>query len=189
LAECKAALQEITGVFLDPTYRYSIRAYRYDDRRTAGLKESEIHSLLEDPRFDQLCCVSRATDTYIVQRNVDKGTAVKFVRKYLGCSTRPAAAIGESIHDIPMLTAVEHAYAPASCSHAVGALGREKRCTVMTRRFQSGLLQAVEQHVGKRSLARAKEGLNSCSVVRRFLQAADRPFALQLVAALFWWNL
>jgi len=39
----------------------------------------------------------------VVQKNIDKGTAVRFVRKYLGCFTA-AAAIGESSHDIPMLT-------------------------------------------------------------------------------------
>jgi len=189
LAECKAALNRITGVFVDPSYHYSIRAYRYDGRRSAGLSDSEIQSVLEDPRFDQLSCLSREADTYIVQKKVNKGTAVNFVRKYLGCSTTPVAAIGESIHDIPMLTMAEHAYAPANCSPAVRALAKENKCAVMSRRFQSGLLQAVEHHVGKRSVARTKEALNPSSMMRTFLQVADRPLALQLVAALFWWNL
>jgi hydroxymethylpyrimidine pyrophosphatase-like HAD family hydrolase len=189
LAECKEALKGITGIFLDPAYHYSIRAYRYSGRRTAGLSDSEIEALLDDPRFDQLSCISRAADTYIVQRHINKGAAVKFVRNYLGCSTTPAAAIGESTRDIPMLTAVEHAYAPANCNSAVRALARDHRCRVMGRRFQSGLLEAVEHRVGKRSVARTKEGLNPRSMMRMFLRAADRPFALQLVAALCWWNL
>ena len=189
LAQCKEALEGITGIFLDPTYHYSIRAYRYNGRRTAGLSDIEIQALLDDPRFDQLSCITREADTYIMQKHIDKGAAVKFVRNYLGCSTTPAAAIGESNHDIPMLTASRAPVFTCQLQFAIRALARDNRCRVMDRRFQSGLLEAVEHRVGKRSVAQVKERLNPRSLMRTFLQAADRPFALQLVAALFWWNL
>ena len=189
LVECKDALKEIGDVFLDPAYEYSIRAYRYEGQRTAGLSEDEIQGLLKDSGFDQLRCISRAADTYVVQKKIDKGAAVRFVRKYLGCEGTPAAAIGESIDDVPMLTAVEHAYAPANCSTEVRALARESKCRIMRRRFQSGLLQAVQHRVGKKSIAINKDAFTARSMMRRFLQAADRPFALHVIAALFWWNL
>jgi len=153
------------------------------------LTESEIQVLLKDPRFDQLTCVSRAADTYIVQKDIDKGTAVKFLQQYLGCSAAVAAAIGDSTNDIPMLMAVEHAYAPANCSTEIRALARSKQCRIMRRRFQSGLLEAVEHRVGRRFSDRTKDGLHPRSIMRTFLQAADRPFALHVVVALFWWNL
>jgi hypothetical protein len=189
LAECKNAIKEIADVFVDPAYEYSIRAYRYNGRRTAGLTESEIQGLLKGSGFDQLTCISRAADTYVVQKKIDKGSAVRFVRNHLGCSSTPAAAIGESSDDVAMLTAVEHAYAPANCSTEVRALARETKCRMMRRRFQSGLLQAVQHRVGKKSISGNKDAVTARSMMRRFLQAADRPFALHLVAALFWWNL
>jgi 3-deoxy-D-manno-octulosonate 8-phosphate phosphatase KdsC-like HAD superfamily phosphatase len=175
-------------VYLDPAYRYSIRAYRYNGRRTASLTETEIRSLLKDARLDRLTSISRAADTYIVQQNVDKGAAVNSVRRYLGCSRAAAAAIGESTLDLAMLTAVEHAYAPANCSPALRALAKENKCKMMRRGFQSGLLEAVEHHIGKRAVTPDKDGLNPTSMMRMFLRAADRPFALQLAATLFWWN-
>jgi hydroxymethylpyrimidine pyrophosphatase-like HAD family hydrolase/hypoxanthine phosphoribosyltransferase len=189
LAECKERIKAIPGVFTDPSYEYSIRAYRYRGRATVGLDESEITTLLKDPRFDELICVCRAADTYIVQRKVNKGAAAKFLRQYLGCSATAATAIGDSIHDIPMLTAVEHAYAPANCSAEVRALAIENKCRIMKRRFQSGLLAAVEDRVGRRSIVRTTDAITPRSMMRTFLHAADRPFALHFVAALFWWNL
>jgi hydroxymethylpyrimidine pyrophosphatase-like HAD family hydrolase/orotate phosphoribosyltransferase len=189
LAECREALKGIGGVFLDPAYQYSIRAYRYNGRRTVSLTETEIQTLLKAAWFDRLTSISRAADTYVVQQNIDKGAAVNFVRRYLGCSSTPATAIGESTLDIPMLTAVEHAYAPANCSPALRTLAKEKKCKIMRRRFQSGLLEAVEHRVGKRPVVGVQESLNRRSMMRMFLRAADRPFALQLAATLFWWNL
>jgi hydroxymethylpyrimidine pyrophosphatase-like HAD family hydrolase len=188
LAECKDALKEIGDIFLDPAYEYSIRAYRYEGRQTAGLSENEIQHLLKDSGFDQLRCISREADTYVVQKKIDKGAAVKFVRKYLGCEDIPAAAIGESIDDIPMLIAVEQAYAPANACPEIRALARQNKCRIMRRPFQSGLLQAVQHCVGKKSIS-GEDAITARSMMRRFLQAADRPFALHLLAALFWWNL
>src|SRR5207247_8158232 len=116
-------------------------------------------ALLTDRCFNQLTCISRAADTYVVQQDIDKGAAVKFLRQHLGCSAAAATAIGDSTHDIPMLMAVEHAYAPANCSAEIRALAKENKCRIMGRRFQSGLLEAVEHRVGKRSSARAKDTL------------------------------
>src|SRR5205823_7993442 len=78
LAECRKAMRALPGIFLDPGYEYSIRAYRFQGRDTAGLPANEIRELLQNPEFSRLRHICRKSDTHIVQKGVDKGAGITF---------------------------------------------------------------------------------------------------------------
>src|SRR5207244_1778110 len=115
LAKCREAIRALPGVFLDPGYEYSIRAYRYQGRGTAGLPVNEIQELLKSPEFSRLTYICRQSDTHIVQERADKGVGVTFVKRYLK-NDAPIAAIGDTEQDIAMLKLSDYRYAPANCS-------------------------------------------------------------------------
>src|SRR5438034_3961342 len=146
LAQCRDALRAMPGVFVDPGYEYSIRAYRFKGRAHAGLSKEEIQTLLHNPAFSRLSCLPTGVDTYILQAGINKGAAVEFVKRYLK-HTKPVAAIGHSDLDVPMLEAAEHAYALANCSAAVRNLAKRGRCRIVKKPCQSGLLWAVQHRL------------------------------------------
>jgi hypothetical protein len=148
LARCREAIRAHADVCCDPSYRHSIRAYRYRNGGTAGLEPAELAELFASARCERLQTIQRSDDTVIVQEGRGKAAGVGAVRRYLGCLEEPAAAIGNSDHDVPALEAVERSYAPANCAPSVRALARRGRCRVMRERFQRGLLEAVRDLVG-----------------------------------------
>src|SRR5262245_2319576 len=148
LARCREAIRAHTDVCCDPSYRHSIRAYRYRDGKTVGLASSEVTEILAEARSEHLVPILRSDDTLIVQEGRSKDTGIGAVRRYLGCLDEPAAAIGTSDDDVAALSAVERGYAPANCAPSVRKLARRGRCRVMRERFQRGLLEAARDLVG-----------------------------------------
>jgi hydroxymethylpyrimidine pyrophosphatase-like HAD family hydrolase/orotate phosphoribosyltransferase len=196
LAACRDALKKFDGVFIDPGYEYSIRAYRYKARRTAGLEAAELNELLHRPEFSHLTYISRGADSHIVQKRTGKGPALRFVRRQVGKDGMPVTAIGDSQYDMGMLKAAEYAYAPANCSASVRDLAAQGQCTIVRRRFQKGLLAAVKHRLGQ---ADANPAMRISTVpprpdhfnrlVQDVLKAADRSILFQLIVILSWWNL
>jgi hydroxymethylpyrimidine pyrophosphatase-like HAD family hydrolase/adenine/guanine phosphoribosyltransferase-like PRPP-binding protein len=189
LAKCRDAIRTMPGVFLDPDYEYSIRAYRYNGRATVSLTPDEIKTLLDRPEFRELTSISRQADTYIVQKGTTKGAGLKFVRDYL-TTTAPIAAMGDSVHDISMLEAANYAYAPANCSPALKRLARKGVCRIMNQRCQAGLLAAVQHRLEQdgrlkpetRTASTQPAPLND--LMQTLLHAADRRLVLQLLAVI-----
>ena len=146
LTKCREVIGNLPGVFLDPGFEYSIRAYRYRGGNTVGLPIDEIRKVLGDHEFGQLTYLSRSNDTCIVQNGTGKGAGLTFVKRYLN-KTRPVAAIGDAEPDVSMLNLADYAYAPANCSAAVRQLAKAGHCRVLRQSCQAGFLAAVQHRL------------------------------------------
>jgi hydroxymethylpyrimidine pyrophosphatase-like HAD family hydrolase len=184
LAKCREAIRALPGVFIDPAYEYSIRAYRFEGRAHIGLSMEEIRVLLDNPEFNRLSSIPTGVDTYIVQDGTNKGAGVSFVKTYLN-NSKPIVAIGHSDQDMPMLVLADHAYAPANCSAAVRELAKRGRCRIGKKPSQSGLLQAIKHRLEHDGLGK-KDNLSSPALENRrgdlmsdILRAADRQTILR----------
>ena len=178
LAKCRDALHAMPGVFLDPGYEYSIRAYRFKGRTHVGLSKEEIQTLLRNPAFDRLSCLPTGVDTYIVQAGLNKGTAVEFVKRYLK-HTKPVTAIGHGDMDVPMLEAAERAYALANCSAAARNMTKQGRCRIVKRPRQSGLLWAIQHRLKTDGLLQQPgPAEHPDDLMSKILRAADRKIPL-----------
>jgi hydroxymethylpyrimidine pyrophosphatase-like HAD family hydrolase/adenine/guanine phosphoribosyltransferase-like PRPP-binding protein len=196
LRQCREAIRELEGVFVDPGYEYAIRAYRYRGRGTVGLNVEEVKTLLKRSEFRALTYIRRGWDSYIVQKHTSKGLALRFVRQELGKAAVPATAIGDSEYDVGMLKSVKFAYAPANCAPIVRELAKQGHCHIVKQRFQNGLLAAVRhslQRDGKpldRDAFTPRQMLAGINpLMRTVLKAADRRLVLQILAVLAWWSL
>lgn len=65
----------------------------------------------------------RTVDEYTAS-GTDKGSAARFLLKTLGISRADAAAFGDNLNDIPMLSAVDNSYAPYTAKRAVRQASR-----------------------------------------------------------------
>src|SRR5262249_48366156 len=111
LARCREAVKALPGVFVDPEYRYSVRAFHYHGPGTAGLPADEVDDLLARYCCDRLGVIARSACTDFVAKGVGKGSGVLSVKRYLGCAGEPVAAIGDSELDLEMLEIAEFGYA------------------------------------------------------------------------------
>ena len=192
LEKCRDAIRAFPGVFVDPGYRYSIRAYRYNGSSTAGLTEEEIRKVLQAPEFDRLSCISRKSGTHVVQKQTGRGPAVRFVKRYLGSNAR-LAAIGDSAEDIAMLEACDYAYATSGCSQVVRQFAKKGGCHVLKQYRQAALLEATHHRLRSDGFVLSKSSmpssrLHSGHLIQKLLEAADRRPS-QLLAGLISWTL
>ena len=74
LQRCRALLRNMPDVYVDPTYEYAVRAYRWKDGRPAGLPASETAALLKEACLDRLAVITMDVDCYFVQN----GTRQRF---------------------------------------------------------------------------------------------------------------
>lgn len=192
LAECRAAIEQLPGVFVDPEYRYSIRTYRYQGERTVPPPAAAVENVLTRYRFDRLSLIPSSVDATIVQAGTNKGRGLLAAKRYLGCEAEPVVAIGDSDRDLPMLEAAEVSYAPAGCSQRIRRLAREGKCRVMAQPMQKGLLAAVQEVLGARGTAaegprhgpaRSNDPADLIPVV---LRVAERRRLRQCLSALNW---
>jgi hydroxymethylpyrimidine pyrophosphatase-like HAD family hydrolase/orotate phosphoribosyltransferase len=186
LVRCREILRKRPGVFFDPAYRHAVRAYRYDGLQTAGLGAEEARELLAQGGLENLAVLSRQADTYFVQRGVDKGTALGFVRARLDVEHDPVAAIGDSDEDIPMLAGADYAYAPGNCSEALRREAKKNRWKVTGKPVQRGLLEAVEDMLPRRHDGdlRYDDVSAAHALVARLLDIAEKPRFTRLMTAL-----
>jgi hypothetical protein len=109
-------------------------------------------------------------------------------------------AIGDSPHDIGMLTGAEFAYAPANCSSLIRDLAKQGKCRIVNRRFQNGLLAAVQDRLRHEPTVRRKEPSSAAAIeterevlyeglMASLLRAADRGPLPQALSALMWWSI
>ncbi len=144
LNRCREALKSIPGVFIDPGYRYSVRAYRYNAQRTVGLNERESSQILNDHHLSGLKSISRADDTYFVGTETGKGNAIPRVKEMLPSVPDRTFAIGDSDEDLSMLKGVDQAFAPRNCSAGVQALAKAGESRIVKEVRQRGLLQFAQ---------------------------------------------
>ncbi|MBV8457597.1 MAG: HAD hydrolase family protein, partial [Acetobacteraceae bacterium] len=146
LERCRALLDNMPGVFVDPGYRWSLRVYRFDGELTVGLQAAELADAISD--FDRLSVIARDADSQIVGRGVDKGVGTAFVRNYLPICERPVVAIGDSEQDLAMFSQVDLAYVPANFAPAYAGALQGARYRKLRQPRQLGLLEAARNLTG-----------------------------------------
>jgi hydroxymethylpyrimidine pyrophosphatase-like HAD family hydrolase/orotate phosphoribosyltransferase len=174
LAWLRERLRGEDGVYLDQTYEVGIRAYRIENGHAVGLTEDFVRETLRD--FPQLTSVSSPVDTYFIPVEAGKGPATKRVMEELSVARRACAAIGDTEHDLEMLSAVAKAYAPANASRAMRREARHRGYSVMSAPFQRGLLQAAQELTGDtRGLpASDAEAAKPEHILKMLLSVCDR---------------
>jgi hydroxymethylpyrimidine pyrophosphatase-like HAD family hydrolase len=188
LARCRELLQRMPGVFIDAGYQWSIRCYRYDGTTTIGLREAELGRLLDESGFNRLKFKARDVDSYIVQSNLDKGSALDVIKQTLPGIATPVVAIGDSVHDLEMLRKADIAYLPANFPEAQRKQLRSSNYRAMRDPRQKGLLAAVRDLTGDYHSAippAVKSGVKDCSrLIDSLLMAAEQPRYRRLLGLL-----
>jgi hydroxymethylpyrimidine pyrophosphatase-like HAD family hydrolase len=139
LAEVRAALQVIPGVFLNDDYRYSLRAFSYHNGRTIPLPRLLVEDLLGSVKADRLHAHHTGLDTAILARETDKGKGLLSLLALAGLQEREVMAIGDSEPDLAMFRVASSCFAPAniSCAREATLLG----CHIAASAYQPGLLE------------------------------------------------
>jgi O-antigen/teichoic acid export membrane protein/hydroxymethylpyrimidine pyrophosphatase-like HAD family hydrolase len=173
----RARLRELDGVRVDPDYSLIVRASRggHDRTRRALDPETVAEALAGIALRARIRVVQGEAQTDFVARAVDKGTGVRALVGELGCdaaSPRPlAAAVGDTVEDLPLLALAELPAVPAHAVSAVAGVGvrRERRP------YQQGLALAVGRLLGHRP--------GACPVCRAPARAPATAFLLATLAA------
>ncbi len=192
LEECREILKNINDVFIDPDYKYSVRAYRFDLRRTKGLKYEEASDIIRKFKFDKLKIICRGEDTYFVGKDTSKGNAVHDFKNYLRLSGSSVAAIGDSDEDISMLKAVERSFAPANCSKKLRESASQNNIFITSKYRQRGLLEAVLELIGKDKNVAMNHSINAREIntveglVYHLLGRAEQPTLEKIFVLLNW---
>ncbi len=183
---CRHALGNIDNVFIDPSYKYSVRAYRFSSKKTAGLSADECKELISKHNLNNLKVINRQADTYFVGRQTDKGNAVTYFKRYSGKTNYFSAAIGDSDEDIPMFKSADKSYAPANCSFAVRKFAEQNKCHVVSKKNQQGLYSAVINLLNGEKIKEAEQTIDkgNDNTVHRILFSlllrAEQPKALKI---------
>src|SRR5262249_4357914 len=183
------------GVFIDPEYRYSVRALRYSGQGTVGLRADEVDDLLDRQHGDRLGVIARSACTDFVQKGTGKGPAMLAVKRYLGRADEPVVAVGDSEVDLGMLEIAEFGYAPANCSQRVRELAVRAKCRIMDQPFQKGLLAAARDVIRQSSPAGTERlpapagAKDSGDLLQALLEVAERPRWRQFLAVCDWRSL
>ena len=164
LDELRDALRQLPGVFLDDRHEYSIRAFTYEDHASSGLRARigrglsstsagigdkgpvpisrlAVQHLLTTLGLDRLSCHPTTIDTTIVAKEVDKGTGLSALKRWILAADAETYAVGDSAADLPMFHEATRSFTPAnaSCRNEARLLGSQ----VARQPDQRGLLEIV----------------------------------------------
>jgi hydroxymethylpyrimidine pyrophosphatase-like HAD family hydrolase len=199
----RQALRRLPGVFLDERYRYSVRAWTYEDRSPpvgrvnvpyalssirsftaddkfpAAVPTLTVQQLLAELKLDRLTFLQSTIDTAFVSKEVNKGTGLLALLDLAGLNDAETIAIGDSEPDLSMFRVAKRSFAPGKIGCA--PLARLLGCKIAPHRYQRGLLYAAREVVhpdGKRCSRCRRPEPSSGSESERFfldlLKAADR---------------
>src|SRR5260370_8793627 len=131
-------LRQISGVFLNDDYKYSIRAFQYQHGFPTALPALIIQNLISSLRLDRLTFHQTFLDTGVVAKETDKGRGLLALLSLAGQTKETVIAIGDSEPDLPMFRVANRSYAPAHilCKHLPPFLG----CKIPAANYQVGLL-------------------------------------------------
>lgn len=158
LAELRARLRHIPGMFLDDRHQYSIRAFTYQAMPRAllsvlvnalrgfgigpgtptPLPPLAIDHLMTELGLDQLSVHKTMNDTTIVAKETDKGVGLTALRDWVLSPDAETIAIGDSEADLPMFRVASRCFAPAQIDCALQA--RLLGCQIAPHSNQRGLL-------------------------------------------------
>lgn len=143
LAKVRAALQEIPGVFINPNYRYSIKAYSFGKTRTAPLPVAMIGDLFAQLGIDQLTAKASYIDTAITDKNVNKGKALLRLQAIKGLEKGRTGSVGDTESDFPMLRVTQRGYLVNNSSVELKRKSSVHHIEIMKESFQKGFLQSI----------------------------------------------
>jgi hydroxymethylpyrimidine pyrophosphatase-like HAD family hydrolase len=195
LSRCKAAIQSLPGVFIDPNYRTAVRAFRYHRNRTQGLSESEIRGVLEREGLDRLTFLPTYADTTILPNNIGKGSGLLWAKQYLRFEGEPVVAIGDNDQDLDMFRAADLAFAPANCSEAVREFAAASKCRLTQQPNQRGLLEAVMQvlhadgQLCEKCDVRLMQADGCGALFQKLMEVTERPKSRKFLSILNWRSL
>jgi trehalose-6-phosphatase/adenine/guanine phosphoribosyltransferase-like PRPP-binding protein len=188
LEKVKRALREVPGVFLDDGYRYSIRAYCFQDERTLPVPTPIIQNLLTKLATTRLRIRQTLSDTAILTQGIDKGTGLQSLLSWVGAPELDTIAIGDSEADLEMFRVAKRSFSPAQtkCREAAQLLG----CRIADRSYQAGLLRIVQSLIHpqgercKRCRSVERHWPKSKDVLLELLELADKSGRSSLLKAI-----
>jgi hydroxymethylpyrimidine pyrophosphatase-like HAD family hydrolase len=188
LAEVDRALREIPGVFLNDDYRYSLRAFIYQNDRTNPLPRGMVQDVLAKLGAVRLQVHHTGLDTAVTAREANKGTGLRALLKFVGLHAEDVTAIGDSEPDLAMFRVARSSFAPGHilCRREARLLG----CHIAAQPYQPGLLEIAQRIVHPRGGT-----CEQCSFVKglwtgkknlfvSLLEAADRTPSFSLLRSL-----
>lgn len=163
LAEMRAHLRRIPGVFLDDRHQYSIRAFTYQGKpralfsvlvsmlRGSGtgpgtpgpLPPLAVDHLVTELGLDRLSIHQTASDTTIVVKETDKGVGLTALRDWVLGPDAETIAVGDSETDLPMFRVANRCFAPAQIGCALQA--RLLGCQISRHSYQRGFLEIARR--------------------------------------------
>jgi len=176
LEQLRRDLQLRPGVFLDPRWELTVRAYRLDAGGNGrGLQQDEVEALLAAAGAEVRAEPGWA-QTDFVAAGIDKADGMaallELVAPELAGRDHPLAlAVGDTEPDLPVMKLAERRWAPANARPALRAAG----VRVARSRFQAGLAEAVADLIGHRP--------GSCSECRLPALPRDDRLLLQVLGA------
>lgn len=114
LGRLRSALRADSTVVLDSAHDCSVRASRIVDGKPRPITGSDARRLLDQLQIYELTFWVAPNYTDFVDRSIDKGMGIDRLRKTLGLSSLPLAAMGDGACDIPMLKMAQFAFVPAA---------------------------------------------------------------------------
>ena len=143
LQRVRGALREIPGVYVDDTYRYSIRAYSFEGDSMVPLSSAMVGNLLSRLEVDEVMVRQTTIDTAIHACDVDKGRGLRALLDLAGVPDPDTVAVGDSEPDLAMFRVARRCFAPANiaCRRAAVKIG----CHIVDAPYQQGLLEVVRR--------------------------------------------
>jgi hydroxymethylpyrimidine pyrophosphatase-like HAD family hydrolase len=152
LDRLRGAFQTVEGVLLDQNYHHSVRAYEPDgDGRRRGLSAGIAERLLAERGLeDKIRPIRGDSQTDFVISSITKATGVRLLTADMraenaGLRDKPLAlAVGDTVTDLPFLSLARLAAAPGHVDDRM----RRADVTVLRRKYQAGMAQAVAKLLG-----------------------------------------
>jgi hydroxymethylpyrimidine pyrophosphatase-like HAD family hydrolase len=144
LERLRRTLASTPGVYLDPRYRHSVRAFRVEGRGRRGLSHEQLAAVRTS--VGRVRVVRGHYQTDFVASGVSKERALLALAHELGAAgERPfALAVGDTVSDLGMIRLARHGMAPSNADRGL----RESRVKVLARPGPAGLAQAVALVIG-----------------------------------------
>lgn len=160
-------LAKIPGVFINPYYKYSIRAYCYNRERTTPVPDAVIGELFAYLKIRWLSAKKSYIDTAIYDKSVNKGKALIKLRELKKLKGGKIGAIGDTESDFPMLIVADEGFLVKNSSIELKRKARNFGIKIMRKGFTSGLFEAV-------TLFLHNGGYKLCQRCKKLLKNLDR---------------
>ena len=144
----RASLRRQTGVYVDPAYERSVRAFAImRGRRTALPGDVAREAVTRLGLEKKVQVIEGWAQTDFVAQGVDKGSGLRALMSRLGVDSLPplALAVGDSTPDLPMFSVARRAAAPANARAELGTASGVVRCRSA---YGRGLAEATAMVVG-----------------------------------------